>query len=89
MPTIAWRKTRMTLSSSLPTSRPVPRKGYRVGVPRPGCYRELINSDAAIYGGGNLGNAGAVFTQPIPFHGQAQSVCLTLPPLALLLLKPA
>ena len=67
---------------------PVPRKNYRIGVPRPGCYRELINSDAAIYGGGNIGNAGAVFTDPIPFHGQAQSLVLTLPPLSLLVLKP-
>lgn len=68
---------------------PVPRKAYRLGMPRPGCYREILNSDAAIYGGGNLGNAGAVFTEPIPFHGQAQSVSVTLPPLAILMLKPA
>ena len=54
----------------------------------PGCYRELINSDAAIYGGGNIGNAGAVFSEPIPFHGQAQSLSLTLPPLSLVVLKP-
>jgi 1,4-alpha-glucan branching enzyme len=67
---------------------PVPRTGYRVGVPRAGCYREILNSDAAIYGGSNLGNAGAVYTEPVPFHGQAQSLHLTLPPLALLMLKP-
>jgi 1,4-alpha-glucan branching enzyme len=68
---------------------PVPRKSYRFGVPRPGRYTEIINSDAAIYGGGNIGNAGAVFSDPIPFHGQAQSIVLTVPPLALLMLKPA
>ena len=67
---------------------PVVRKNYRVGVPRPGCYRELINSDAAIYGGGNVGNAGAVFSEPVPFHGQAQSLSLTLPPLSVVMLKP-
>jgi 1,4-alpha-glucan branching enzyme len=68
---------------------PVPRESYRVGVPRAGCYRELINSDAAIYGGGNIGNAGAVYTQPVPQHGHAQSLSLTLPPLGMLMLKPA
>ncbi len=67
---------------------PVPRQKYRVGVPRAGCYREIINSDAAIYGGGNVGNAGAVYTEPIPAHGHAQSLSLTLPPLAMLMLKP-
>jgi 1,4-alpha-glucan branching enzyme len=67
---------------------PVPRQRYRVGVPRAGCYRELINSDAAIYGGGNIGNAGAVYTEPIPAHGHAQSLSLTLPPLGMLMLKP-
>jgi 1,4-alpha-glucan branching enzyme len=67
---------------------PVPRPKYRVGVPRAGCYRELINSDAAIYGGGNVGNAGAVYTEPIPAHGHAQSLSLTMPPLGMLMLKP-
>jgi 1,4-alpha-glucan branching enzyme len=67
---------------------PVPRQKYRVGVPRAGCYREIINSDAAIYGGGNIGNAGAVYTEPIPAHGHAQSLSLTLPPLGMLMLKP-
>jgi 1,4-alpha-glucan branching enzyme len=67
---------------------PVPRQAYRVGVPRAGCYRELINSDAAIYGGSNLGNSGAVYTEPIPAHGHAQSLSLTVPPLAMLMLKP-
>jgi 1,4-alpha-glucan branching enzyme len=68
---------------------PVPREKYRIGVPRAGYYRELINSDAGIYGGGNIGNAGAVYTEPVPQHGHAQSLSLTLPPLASLILKPA
>jgi 1,4-alpha-glucan branching enzyme len=67
---------------------PVPRKGYRIGVPRAGCYRELINSDAGIYGGGNIGNAGEVYTESVPCHGHSQSLILTLPPLGLLMLKP-
>ena len=66
---------------------PVPRDGYRIGVPLPGVYRELINSDAEIYAGGNLGNAGSVTAEPIPSHGHEQSLRLNLPPLALLLLK--
>jgi 1,4-alpha-glucan branching enzyme len=67
---------------------PMPRYAYRVGVPRPGYYRELINSDAAEYGGGNLGNAGGVWAESTPWQGQPHSVALTLPPLAVLALKP-
>jgi len=66
---------------------PVPREGYRVGVPLAGTYRELLNSDAEIYGGGNLGNAGAVETEGIQCHGQRQSLRLLLPPLSCLMLK--
>jgi 1,4-alpha-glucan branching enzyme len=67
---------------------PVPRPGYRVGVPRPGFYREILNSDAAIYGGSNMGNAGGVASEPLPMHGRPQSVLLTLPPLSAVVLKP-
>jgi 1,4-alpha-glucan branching enzyme len=68
---------------------PIPRDGYRIGVPAPGAYTELLNSDAATYGGANQGNGGVVFTEPIASHGYAQSLYLTLPPLGFLLLKPA
>ncbi len=68
---------------------PVPREGYLIGVPRAGSYTELINSDAAAYGGGNVGNAGIVFTEPIAAHGHPQSLKLMLPPLGCLMLKPA
>jgi 1,4-alpha-glucan branching enzyme len=67
---------------------PVPRDGYRIGVPSAGAYDELINSDSEIYDGGNLGNAGVVFTEPIASHGYEQSLRLNLPPLGFLLLKP-
>jgi 1,4-alpha-glucan branching enzyme len=67
---------------------PVPREGYRIGVPIDGLYIELLNSDAASYGGGNLGNLGVVFTEPIASHGHPDSLRLTLPPLGCLLLKP-
>ncbi len=65
---------------------PVPRLGYRVGVPAPGMWREVLNTDAAIYGGSNTGNGGAVHAEPIPQHDHPDSVSLTLPPLATLIL---
>jgi 1,4-alpha-glucan branching enzyme len=58
-----------------------------VGVPRGGRYRELLNSDAEAYGGSNLGNGGGVDSEPVPAQGRDHSVCLTLPPLAVLVLK--
>jgi 1,4-alpha-glucan branching enzyme len=67
---------------------PVPRDGYRIGVPAAGPYVELVNSDAAIYGGSNIGNAGVVFSEPIASHGHRDSLRLRLPPLGCLLLKP-
>jgi 1,4-alpha-glucan branching enzyme len=66
---------------------PVPRRGYRIGVPRPGGYRELLNSDAEVYGGTNLGNLGEVVADAAPAHGFDQSLALTVPPLGFLLLK--
>jgi len=67
---------------------PVPREGYRVGVPAPGFYRELLNSDSTYYGGGNLGNAGGLPSDPMPWQGQPHSIMLTVPPLAVVFLKP-
>ena len=67
---------------------PVIRHGYRVGMPRGGWYQERLNTDAAIYGGSNVGNAGCLLAEPIPCHGQPYSVSLTLPPLATLVLRP-
>ncbi|WP_217647884.1 1,4-alpha-glucan branching protein GlgB [Dokdonella immobilis] len=67
---------------------PVPRFGYRVGLPLPGRWRERINSDSRHYGGSGLGNGGAVHTEPMPWQGQPHSVLATLPPLAALLLQP-
>ena len=67
---------------------PVPRHGYRIGVPLPGPYREVFNSDAHDYGGSGLGNTGCVYSAPVAWHGEAQSLTLTLPPLAALILLP-
>ena len=66
---------------------PVPRHGYRLGVPEPGWYAERLNSDAGAYGGGNVGNGGAAETEPVPAHGFNQSLVLTIPPLGCLYLK--
>ena len=63
---------------------PVVRKGYRVGVPAGGIYKEILNTDSEFFGGGNLGNAGAVAAEPSPRHGFEWSLSLTLPPLAVL-----
>ena len=52
---------------------PVPRQGYRVGVPRGGEWREIVNTDAAIYGGSNLGNGGEVRAEETESHGQPAS----------------
>jgi 1,4-alpha-glucan branching enzyme len=68
---------------------PVVRLDYRIGVPEAGLYRELLNSDAAIYGGSNMGNAGMVQASPEPAHGRPASLRLTLPPLGCLFLKPS
>jgi 1,4-alpha-glucan branching enzyme len=68
---------------------PVPRHGYRIGVPRGGRWREALNSDAAEYGGSGLGNFGAVEAQAVPCDGHAHSLTLTLPPLGAIFLQPA
>lgn len=66
---------------------PVPRFDYRIGVPKPGLYREVLNSDSDAYGGSNLGNWGEVKAEAIPWHGRPFSVRLTAPPLGVLALK--
>ncbi|MCJ7784818.1 MAG: alpha amylase C-terminal domain-containing protein, partial [Desulfobacterales bacterium] len=59
----------------------------RIGVPGTGHYREVINSDSYHYGGSNMGNGGLIDVEPIPFHWFPQSISLTLPPLACLVLE--
>ena len=60
---------------------PVPREGYRVGVPRGGFWKEILNSDAEIYGGGGIGNRGGMTAEGVPWHGRDQSLVITVPPL--------
>ena len=66
---------------------PVPRQGYRIGVPAPGRYRECLNTDAEAYGGSNVGNLGEVRAVAEPWMGRPYSVILTLPPLAAVVLE--
>jgi 1,4-alpha-glucan branching enzyme len=66
---------------------PVPREGYRLGVPNAGFYRELLNSDSVFFGGGNMGNAGGLPSEPVPWQGRPHSLIITVPPLAVVFLK--
>lgn len=66
---------------------PVPRSDYRIGVDSGNSYSEILNSDAAIYGGSDIGNAGMVTPESTPQHGKPQSVALQLPPLSIVMLK--
>jgi 1,4-alpha-glucan branching enzyme len=67
---------------------PLVREGYRIGVPVGGYYQELLNSDSAMYGGRNLGNAGGLPSDNTPWQGRPFSLQLTVPPLAVVVLKP-
>lgn len=61
---------------------PVPRLKYRVGVPDPGYYREIFNSDAEMFGGSNMGNGGGALSEPVSYNNHYHSLSITLPPLA-------
>jgi 1,4-alpha-glucan branching enzyme len=67
---------------------PVPREGYRMGVPRGGRWRERLNSDAVDYGGSGQGNLGSLTATASPAHGHAHSLAVRLPPLAVVVLTP-
>lgn len=67
---------------------PVPRANYRVGLPQHGRWREVLNSDAAIYGGSNHGNLGGVFANEFRWHNQPHSAEVYLPPMSALILAP-
>jgi 1,4-alpha-glucan branching enzyme len=67
---------------------PVPRVGYRLGVPEPGWYEEVFNSDSSYYGGGNVGNGAGIMAEPIGSHGRPYSIHMTYPPLGVCVFKP-
>jgi 1,4-alpha-glucan branching enzyme len=68
---------------------PVERTSYRLGFPAAGRWSEVLNTDAEIYGGGNRGNMGGVGTDPTPWHNQAQSAAVVIPPLAVVMFRQA
>ena len=91
------RRSDLTLRDGMPRDAPVlvvcnmtpaPRQNYRIGVPRAGLWREIANTDSRFYGGSDMGNAGAVGTTPVAMHGEPQSLELSLPPLATIMLSP-
>jgi 1,4-alpha-glucan branching enzyme len=61
---------------------PVARPAYEIGVPEPGYYEEILNTDSEFFGGSNVGNGGALQTRPIPKHDRKHSLAVTLPALA-------
>jgi 1,4-alpha-glucan branching enzyme len=67
---------------------PVVREEYRVGVPRPGYYREILNTDSRFYAGTDVGNSGGVNAEPIPWNDRPYSIKLKLPPLSVMFFKP-
>ena len=67
---------------------PVPRQGYRIGLPRAGRWRELVNTDSELYGGWGVGNLGGVTAEEKPWHDQPCSAEVTLPPLGVVWLVP-
>jgi 1,4-alpha-glucan branching enzyme len=67
---------------------PVPRYDYHLGAPWGGVWRELLNSDAPIYGGAGQGNLGVTHAAAIPWHGRSHLLNVTLPPLAMVMFKP-
>jgi 1,4-alpha-glucan branching enzyme len=66
---------------------PVPRHNYMIGVPHGGYWKEILNSDATVYGGGGQGNYGGVEASPVSVHGRRYAVALTIPPLGCVMLK--
>ena len=89
----AWLRTDPT-GQSRPVlvavnATPTPQQNYRLGVPLPGEWTELFNSDAAVFGGSGLGNLGGVVAVPLDSHDQHQSVVITIPPLGVVALAPA
>ncbi len=84
---VRWGRDRRDLVAVVGNFTPEPRYGYRVGMPLAGTYTEIVNSDEVRYGGSGVINSGALQTEATPAHGMEQSLELTLPPLATILLR--
>jgi 1,4-alpha-glucan branching enzyme len=89
---LTWQRRARSTSDVLVVAcnfTPIPRHNYRIGVPFPGYWTEILNGDAPLYGGSGQGNLGGVEALPVPWHGEYQSLLVTLPPLALVVFKGA
>jgi len=86
---LRWDRDRRSCLACVANLAPVVRQDFRLGLPRGGRWAEVLNTDAALYGGANVGNAGAVQAELRPWHGQPFSAGLTLPPLAVVWLVPS
>ena len=79
---IRWSQNREELILVTCNMTPVPRFGWRIGVPKPGFYEEILNSDAKEYGGSGIGNQGGVHSEETPWQWRSHSISIHLPPLA-------
>jgi len=66
---------------------PVVRTNYRIGVPKPGYYQEVLNSDSEEFWGGNIGNMGGVQSENVAWGGHFHSLNMTIPPLGMVILR--
>jgi 1,4-alpha-glucan branching enzyme len=86
---LRFAKTNNELVAVACNFTPVPRHNYMIGVPAGGYWKEIFNSDAGEYGGSSMGNFGGVEARHHSSHGRSHTLSLTLPPLSVVILKPA
>ena len=79
----SWEDTILAVCNFTPMTH----KNYRIGVPHPGFWKEILNSNANGYGGSGHGNAGGLWSQPISFQGRNHSLNVTIPPLGVVYFK--
>jgi 1,4-alpha-glucan branching enzyme len=85
---IRYAKDRKDFVVAVCNFTPTPQLKYRIGLPQPGGYREIFNSDAEMFGGSNLGNSGYIQAEATESHGRSASALVTIPPLGVVFLKP-
>jgi 1,4-alpha-glucan branching enzyme len=84
---LRWTKHRDRVLAVACNFTPVTHHNYRMGVPWPGMWNEVLNSDAPLYGGSGQGNLGGVMASPVPMHGRPCSLNITLPPLGIVVFE--
>ncbi|MEZ5400145.1 MAG: 1,4-alpha-glucan branching protein GlgB [Bryobacteraceae bacterium] len=85
---LRWSKDRRECMLFICNFTPIPRQGYKMGVPKGGMWREVLNTDAEMFGGSNMGNAGLVRAYPEASHGRDQHISITVPPLGVMAFVP-